>query len=115
MYTDKDCQAYFDKLLTLGHLQASLHGTRLFAIFSYDSKKSGGFTCSHLRFGDTPIRSTYLVTMPRSNLFASLVEELCGLPRSGLPPHVRRYPRSAEGRGRETTECFVEGTTASSC
>ena len=40
--TDKHCQAYF----------------------SYDSKKSGGFTCSHLRFGDTPIRSTYLVNTP---------------------------------------------------
>ena len=34
------------------------------AYFSYDSKKSGGFTCSHLRFGDQPIRSTYLVTTP---------------------------------------------------
>ena len=34
------------------------------AYFSYDSKKSGGFTCSHLRFGDEPIRSTYLVTTP---------------------------------------------------
>ncbi len=40
--TDKYCQAYF----------------------SYDSKKSGGFTCSHLRFGDNPIRSTYLVNTP---------------------------------------------------
>lgn len=40
--TDKYCQAYF----------------------AYDSKKSGGFTCSHLRFGDKPIRSTYLVTTP---------------------------------------------------
>ncbi|MBQ2097596.1 MAG: pyruvate:ferredoxin (flavodoxin) oxidoreductase, partial [Bacteroidales bacterium] len=40
--TDKYCQAYF----------------------AYDSKKSGGFTCSHLRFGDDPIRSTYLVTTP---------------------------------------------------
>ena len=40
--TDKYCQAYFD----------------------YDSKKSGGFTCSHLRFGDKPIRSTYLVNTP---------------------------------------------------
>ena len=40
--TDKFCQAYF----------------------SYDSKKSGGFTCSHLRFGDEPIRSTYLVNTP---------------------------------------------------
>jgi pyruvate-ferredoxin/flavodoxin oxidoreductase len=34
------------------------------AYFSYDSKKSGGFTCSHLRFGDAPIRSTYLVNTP---------------------------------------------------
>ena len=40
--TDKHCQAYF----------------------SYDSKKSGGFTCSHLRFGDSEIRSTYLVNTP---------------------------------------------------
>ncbi len=40
--TDKYCQAYF----------------------AYDSKKSGGFTCSHLRFGDDPIRSTYLVNTP---------------------------------------------------
>ncbi len=40
--TDKHCQAYF----------------------SYDSKKSGGFTCSHLRFGDTPIHSAYQVNTP---------------------------------------------------
>ncbi len=40
--TDKSCQGYFQ----------------------YDSKKSGGFTCSHLRFGDKLIRSTYLVTTP---------------------------------------------------
>ncbi|MBE5035484.1 pyruvate:ferredoxin (flavodoxin) oxidoreductase [Gallibacter intestinalis] len=37
--TDKYCQAYFE----------------------YDTKKSFGITKSHLRFGDTPIRSTYLV------------------------------------------------------
>ncbi len=40
--TDKYCQAYF----------------------SYDSKKSGGYTSSHLRFGDLPITSPYLVTTP---------------------------------------------------
>ena len=34
------------------------------AYFSYDSKKSGGITVSHLRFGDTPIRSPYLVNTP---------------------------------------------------
>jgi len=34
------------------------------AYFDYDSKKSGGYTCSHLRFGDTPITSPYLVSNP---------------------------------------------------
>ena len=34
------------------------------AYFAYDSKKSGGITISHLRFGDTPIRSPYLVNTP---------------------------------------------------
>ncbi len=29
--------------------------------FSYDSKKSGGVTVSHLRFGDEPIKATYLI------------------------------------------------------
>ena len=38
-HTDKYAQAYFD----------------------YDSKKSGGVTMSHLRFGDDPIKSTYLI------------------------------------------------------
>jgi len=38
--------------------------TELFAqaYFAYDSKKSGGVTVSHLRFGKMPIRATYLVT-----------------------------------------------------
>ena len=40
--TDKYCQAYF----------------------AYDSKKSGGITVSHLRFGNNPIRSPYLVGTP---------------------------------------------------
>ena len=30
--------------------------------FAYDSKKSGGLTVSHLRFGDTPIKSTYYIS-----------------------------------------------------
>lgn len=34
------------------------------AYFAYDSKKSGGITTSHLRFGDQPIRSPYLVNSP---------------------------------------------------
>ena len=32
--------------------------------FDYDSKKSGGYTCSHLRFGDLPIKAPYLVGTP---------------------------------------------------
>ena len=32
------------------------------AYFDYDSKKSGGVTISHLRFGHSPIRSTYLIS-----------------------------------------------------
>ena len=37
--------------------------TKLYAqaYFDYDSKKSGGLTCSHLRFGEKPIKSTYLI------------------------------------------------------
>ncbi|MBL0687524.1 MAG: pyruvate:ferredoxin (flavodoxin) oxidoreductase [Sulfurospirillum sp.] len=34
------------------------------AYFAYDSKKSGGYTRSHVRFGKDPIRSTYLVSRP---------------------------------------------------
>jgi pyruvate-ferredoxin/flavodoxin oxidoreductase len=34
------------------------------AYFAYDSKKSGGITVSHLRFGDKAIRSPYLVGTP---------------------------------------------------
>ncbi|MBQ0043779.1 MAG: pyruvate:ferredoxin (flavodoxin) oxidoreductase, partial [Bacteroidales bacterium] len=32
--------------------------------FDYDSKKSGGYTCSHLRFGASPIKAPYLVGTP---------------------------------------------------
>ena len=38
------------------------------AYFDYDSKKSGGVTMSHLRFGDKPIKSTYLIK--RANFVA---------------------------------------------
>ena len=34
------------------------------AYFDYDSKKSGGYTCSHLRFGKQPIHAPYLVSTP---------------------------------------------------
>jgi len=88
--TDKYCQAYF----------------------AYDSKKSGGFTCSHLRFGDTPIRSTYLVTTPdfvacHVQAYLRLYDVTKGLKKNGtfllntvwtaeevknnLPVNVKRY------------------------
>lgn len=55
-HTDKYAQAYFD----------------------YDSKKSGGVTISHLRFGDDPIKSTYLIN--KANFVAC-----------HLPAYIRKY------------------------
>ena len=64
--TDKYCQAYF----------------------SYDSKKSGGFTCSHLRFGDAPIHSTYQVKTPNFvachvQAYLSMYDVIRGLQKNG--------------------------------
>ena len=42
------------------------------AYFDYDSKKSGGVTMSHLRFGDKPIKSTYLIREQTSLLVTIL-------------------------------------------
>ncbi|MFW6277405.1 MAG: pyruvate:ferredoxin (flavodoxin) oxidoreductase, partial [Prolixibacteraceae bacterium] len=88
--TDKSCQGYFQ----------------------YDSKKSGGFTCSHLRFGDKQIRSTYLVTTPdfvacHVPAYINLYDVLNGLKKGGsfllnsiwdeeetknrLPDHMKKY------------------------
>ena len=88
--TDKYCQAYF----------------------SYDSKKSGGFTCSHLRFGDTPIRSTYQIKTPNFvachvQAYLRMYDVLRGLRKNGqfllntifdgeelvnfLPNNVKKY------------------------
>ena len=47
--------------------------------FSYDSKKSGGITVSHLRFGETPIKSTYLIN--KANFVAC-----------HNPSYVNKYP-----------------------
>ncbi len=80
--------------------------------FSYDSKKSGGITVSHLRFGDSPIRSPYLVNS--ANFVACHVpsylekyDMLKGLKKGGtfllnsiwdveetknrLPDHMKKY------------------------
>ena len=43
--------------------------------FAYDSKKSGGITVSHLRFGEKPIQSTYLVDS--ADYIACHKPELC--------------------------------------
>jgi len=88
--TDKYCQAYF----------------------SYDSKKSGGITTSHLRFGDHPIRSIYLVNSPdfvacHVSSYLYKYDMLKGLKKGGtfllnsiwdtsetvkrLPDHMKKY------------------------
>lgn len=82
------------------------------AYFEYDSKKSGGFTCSHLRFGDSPIRSTYMVTTPdfvacHVQAYLRLYDVTKGLKKNGtfllntvwtpeevqkhLPTNIKRY------------------------
>lgn len=82
------------------------------AYFAYDSKKSGGFTSSHLRFGDHPIRSTYLVNTPNFvachvPAYLHLYDVTKGLKKGGtfllnsvwskdevgnyLPDHVKQY------------------------
>jgi len=88
--TDKYCQAYF----------------------AYDSKKSGGITISHLRFGDNPIRSPYLVGTPdfvacHVPAYLEKYDMLKGLKKGGtfllnsiwdveetkskLPDHMKKY------------------------
>ena len=88
--TDKYCQAYFD----------------------YDSKKSGGYTCSHIRFGDLPIAAPYLVNTPdfvavHVPSYLEKYDCLRGLKKGGtflynsiwdaeetknrLPDHVKKY------------------------
>ncbi len=82
------------------------------AYFHYDSKKSGGFTCSHLRFGDKPIHSTYLIKTPNFvachvQAYLRMYDVLRGLRKNGtfllntiwdgedliknLPNNVKRY------------------------
>jgi pyruvate-ferredoxin/flavodoxin oxidoreductase len=56
--------------------------------FAYDSKKSGGLTVSHLRFGDVKIKSTYLIENPdfvavhKSN-YVALYDVLKGIKQGG--------------------------------
>lgn len=82
------------------------------AYFAYDSKKSGGFTASHLRFGQEPIRSTYLVNTPNFvachvPAYLNLYDVTKGLKDNGtfllnsvwskeevskyLPNHIKKY------------------------
>ncbi|MBW1989596.1 MAG: pyruvate:ferredoxin (flavodoxin) oxidoreductase [Deltaproteobacteria bacterium] len=79
--------------------------------FSYDSKKSGGVTISHLRFGKHPIRSTYMVHKPdyvgvHKSTYVNIYPVLEGIAEGGtfvlnspwtleemekeLPAHVKR-------------------------
>ncbi len=82
------------------------------AYFAYDSKKSGGITTSHLRFGDKPIRSPYLVNTPdfvacHVPAYINKYDMLKGLKKGGtfllnsiwdaketlnrLPDHMKKY------------------------
>ncbi|HRT90267.1 MAG TPA: pyruvate:ferredoxin (flavodoxin) oxidoreductase [Bacteroidales bacterium] len=82
------------------------------AYFAYDSKKSGGVTVSHLRFGDKPIRSPYLVNTPdfvacHVPAYLEKYDMLKGLKKGGtflfnsiwdveetkhrLPDHMKKY------------------------
>lgn len=68
--------------------------------FSYDSKKSGGTTVSHLRFGKNPIRSPYLVfradyTACHNKAFLYNYDILKGLKKSGI--FVLNCPWDMEG------------------
>jgi pyruvate-ferredoxin/flavodoxin oxidoreductase len=82
------------------------------AYFSYDSKKSGGVTISHLRFGKNPIKSTYLIDKAdfiacHNQVYMGKYDVLSGLKKGGtfllntqwkpeeleakLPASVKRY------------------------
>ena len=59
------------------------------AYFSYDSKKSGGVTVSHLRFGKKPIRSTYLIDSAdfiacHTPSYVKLYDVIKGLKKEGI-------------------------------
>ncbi len=80
--------------------------------FAYDSKKSGGLTVSHLRFGDVPIKSTYLidesdfVAVHKSN-YVELYEVLRGLKEGGTfllnsPWSVEDMEKNIPGNVRKT-------------
>ncbi|MCE5223357.1 pyruvate:ferredoxin (flavodoxin) oxidoreductase [bacterium] len=56
--------------------------------FAYDSKKSGGVTVSHLRFGDKPIKSVYLIdegdfVACHNQAYVNQYDLLCGLRPKG--------------------------------
>ncbi|MCL2569475.1 MAG: pyruvate:ferredoxin (flavodoxin) oxidoreductase [Oscillospiraceae bacterium] len=61
-------------------------GKQVQAYFQYDSKKSGGVTRSHIRFGDEPIRSTYFVTRDADFVGCH------------VPSYIERYDMASELR-----------------
>ncbi|MDL2316734.1 pyruvate:ferredoxin (flavodoxin) oxidoreductase [Desulfovibrio sp. OttesenSCG-928-A18] len=72
--------------------------------FAYDSKKSGGFTVSHLRFGNSPITSTYLVNQAdyiacHNPAYVHLYDVLEGIKDGGV--FVLNSPWSAKDMDKE--------------
>ena len=68
------------------------------AYFFYDSKKSGGITVSHLRFGDTPIQSEYLIDS------ADFVQ-------CSNPSYVTRYDMTSDNQEGGTLLINTDATT----
>ena len=76
--------------------------------FAYDSKKSGGITISHLRFGDVPIKSTYLINEAdfvacHNPTYVNIYDVLEGIKEGGTfllncPVDSRGDGRAAAGR-----------------
>ena len=66
--------------------------------FFYDSKKSGGITVSHLRFGDTPIQSAYLI-------------DAADFVQCSNPSYITRYNMTADIKENGT---FLFNTSAKS-
>ncbi len=80
--------------------------TELYAqgYFAYDSKKSGGFTVSHLRFGSSPITATYLVNQAdyvacHNSAYVHLYDVLEGIKEGGV--FVLNAPWSAKDMDKE--------------
>lgn len=93
------------------------------AYFAYDSKKSGGYTVSHLRIGEAPIRAPYLIgqadflachqpTLMNLDVVAQSVKP-GGTVLLNLPDGME-FPRSCAGALRNAMRCCTPSTRTQS-